>query len=332
MAKKSLNDNNKIESKSDGSVSSDVSSSLLEKDIQNKQNYEYILRKKSVRKKATQRTVSLIMTIFVIAALLVCSLVYGVLAFVDFNSFRITIDKNYESYLTLADNYAFNNASSVLSSDGARTMTNITYRWINVQELLHNDGSLSKNNYIATAFYLKNQGDKGVYYSENIMLTNAYKGLEDTIRILLIKQIETYDDQGNPNPLYDDQGNLLWDTEYKCFGKIASDGVSDEYVAGGDEIQPDYVTDPNDPESTDPWMCKSFYDSDSGVVLDEIYYPILPGQTIRYAMVIWIEGTDPDTIDDKIGGKVSYAFQFSLKYDKNNKLVYIDDADATTSD
>lgn len=318
MAKKGLDDNNKLDKRSDEITSSDVSSSLSEKDIINKQNYEYILRKKSVRKKTTQRTVSLIMTIFVIAALLVCSLVYGVLAFVDFNSFRITIDKNYESYLTLADNYAFNNASSVLSSDGMRTMTNITYSWINIKELLSKDGSLSKNNYIATAFYLKNQGDRGVYYSENITLTNSYKELEDTIRILLIKQEEAFDIHGDP----------YWkEPEYKCFGKVAADGISDEYVAGGDEIIPDYTTDPNYPESTEPWKCKSFYDSDSGIVLDTLYYPILPGHRIRYAMAIWIEGTDPETVDEKLGGRVSYTFQFSLRYDNNNKLVYTDEAE-----
>ena len=290
-------------------------SSSIEADLLNKKKYEYIYKKKSVRNRARRRTVSLVMMVFVLVATLIAGLVYGVLKFIDFNSFRITIDRNYNGYLTLADNYAFENASSVLSTEGLKYMTNTTYSWINVKELLTKEGSLSKNDYIATAFYLRNQGDKGVYYSENIVLTNSYLELEDTIRILLIKQIE----YTNPD------GSTYWsDPEYKCFAKIASDGISDEYVAGGDEVIPEYTSDPNYPTQNIPWKCTSFYDYNAGVVIDTVYYPLLPKQRVRYAMAIWIEGTDPETIDEKLGGRVSYTFQFGLRYDDNDDIVFVE--------
>lgn len=290
-------------------------SSSIEADLSNKKKYEYIYKKKSVRNRARRRTVSLVMMVFVLIATLIAGLVYGVLKFIDFNSFRITIDRNYNGYLTLADNYAFENASSVLSTEGLKYMTNTTYSWINVKELLTKEGSLSKNDYIATAFYLRNQGDEGVYYSENIVLTNSYLELEDTIRILLIKQIE----YTNPD------GSTYWsDPEYKCFAKIASDGISDEYVAGGDEVIPEYTFDPNYPTQNIPWKCTSFYDYNAGVVIDTVYYPLLPKQRVRYAMAIWIEGTDPETIDEKLGGRVSYTFQFGLRYDDNDDIVFVE--------
>lgn len=290
-------------------------SSSIEADLLNKKKYEYIYKKKSVRNRARRRTVSLVMMVFVLIATLIAGLVYGVLKFIDFNSFRITIDRNYNGYLTLADNYAFENASSVLSTEGLKYMTNTTYSWINVKELLTKEGSLSKNDYIASAFYLRNQGDEGVYYSENIVLTNSYLELEDTIRILLIKQIE----YTNPD------GSTYWsDPEYKCFAKIASDGISDEYVAGGDEVIPEYTSDPNYPTQNIPWKCTSFYDYNAGVVIDTVYYPLLPKQRVRYAMAIWIEGTDPDTIDEKLGGRVSYTFQFGLRYDDNDDIVFVE--------
>ena len=290
-------------------------SSSIEADLSNKKKYEYIYKKKSVRNRARRRTVSLVMMVFVLVATLIAGLVYGVLKFIDFNSFRITIDRNYNGYLTLADNYAFENASSVLSTEGLKYMTNTTYSWINVKELLTKEGSLSKNDYIATAFYLRNQGDEGVYYSENIVLTNSYLELEDTIRILLIKQIE----YTNPD------GSTYWsDPEYKCFAKIAADGISDEYVAGGDEVIPEYTSDPNYPTQNIPWKCTSFYDYNAGVVIDTVYYPLLPKQRVRYAMAIWIEGTDPDTIDEKLGGRVSYTFQFGLRYDDNDNIVFVE--------
>lgn len=290
-------------------------SSSIEADLSNKKKYEYIYKKKSVRNRARRRTVSLVMMVFVLVATLIAGLVYGVLKFIDFNSFRITIDRNYNGYLTLADNYAFENASSVLSTEGLKYMTNTTYSWINVKELLTKEGSLSKNDYIATAFYLRNQGEEGVYYSENIVLTNSYLELEDTIRILLIKQIE----YTNPD------GSTYWsDPEYKCFAKIAADGISDEYVAGGDEVIPEYTSDPNYPTQNIPWKCTSFYDYNSGVVIDTVYYPLLPNQRVRYAMAIWIEGTDPETIDEKLGGRVSYTFQFGLRYDDNDDIVFVE--------
>lgn len=290
-------------------------SSSIEADLSNKKKYEYIYKKKSVRNRARRRTVSLVMMVFVLVATLIAGLVYGVLKFIDFNSFRITIDRNYNGYLSLSDNYAFDNASSVLSTEGLKYMTNTTYSWINVKELLTKEGSLSKNDYIATAFYLRNQGEKGVYYSENIVLTNSYLELEDTIRILLIKQIE----YTNPD------GSTYWsDPEYKCFAKVASDGISDEYVAGGDEVIPEYTSDPNYPTQNIPWKCTSFYDYNAGVVIDTVYYPLLPKQRVRYAMAIWIEGTDPETIDEKLGGRVSYTFQFGLRYDDNDDIVFVE--------
>lgn len=308
-----LNDNNELSTDETSSRNSSLTPDETN-DFLNKKKYEYIIKRKSVRNKTRRRTASLIMVVFVMVALLITSVVYGVLAFVDFNSFRITIDRNYNGYLTLSDRYDFENASSVLSTDGLKNMTNTTYSWINIKELLNKEGSLSKNDYIATAFYLKNQGEKGVFYSENITITNSYKQLEDTIRILLIKQIETTAEDGT----------VSWSApEYKCFGKVASDGISDEYVAGGDDVIPDYVSNPNYPNQNIPWKCTSFYDSDSGIVTDTIYYPLLPNQKVRYAMAIWIEGTDPDTLDDKIGGRVSYTFQFSLR-SEDGKVIFIE--------
>lgn len=313
MSEKDLNStlNQKNSSAEGSSASSNTQNSNVNN--LNKSKYDYVFKKKSVQRRTRRRTVSLLMLVFILIASLIAGVVYGVLEFIDFNSFRITIDRNYLGYLTLADNYEFENASTVLSTEGLKSMTNTTYSWINVNRLLNETGTLSERDYIATAFYLKNQGDEDVFYSENVILTNSYKQLEDTIRILLIKQVE----------YQAEDGSYYWGKpEYKCYAKVASDGVSDEYVAGGDEIIPNYTSNPNLlPEIDEPWKCTSFYDSDNGRVLDKTYYPIKPGQRIRYAMAIWIEGTDPDTKDDKLGGRVSYTFEFNLWLDENGKPV-----------
>ncbi|MBQ7653127.1 MAG: hypothetical protein IJS93_02000 [Clostridia bacterium] len=294
-------------------------SSLTESQLKDKDKFAYIIKRKSVRKRARRKTVSLIMVIFVLIALLITGLVYGVLTFIDFNSFRITVERSNLNYLTLSEDYEFTNPTSVLSLSGPKDMDNFTFEWLPYRtQFLNEEGSLSSDNYIASAFYLKNISEKPVYYTENISLTNVYKGLEDTIRILLIKQIVTEDESGNA---------VLSAPEYRCYAKVSADGVTPEYVAGGheDEYYPVPVSNPNNIESSDPWYTIPFYSADSGTVLDSVYYPLMPGQKIRYAMAVWIEGTDPECTNDKLGGKVSYNFRFSLLTDEDGKVVEIEE-------
>ena len=286
--------------------------SLTESQLRDKDKFAYIIKRKSVRKRARRRTVSLVMVIFVLVALLITGMVYGVLKFIDFNSFRISVERSNLAYLALSEDYEFTNPTSVLSLSGPKSMDNFTYDWLPLPDLLNNDGSLSGDDYIASAFYLQNIYSTELYYSENIYLSNVYKGLEDAIRILLIKQIITEDESGN----------LVYeDPTYRCFAMIGAEGTA-EYVAGGnnDEYFPVPVSDPNKPNSKEPWYTEPFYSSNSGVVLDADYYPLKPNQKIRYAMAVWIEGTDPECTNDKLGGKVSYNFQFSVYTDDNGEL------------
>jgi archaellum component FlaG (FlaF/FlaG flagellin family) len=289
-------------------------SSLSESQLRDKDKYAYIIKRKRVRQKARRKTVSLVMIIFVLVALLITGLVYGVLTFIDFNSFRISVERTNLNYLSLSEDYEFTNPSSVLSLSGPKNMDNWTYDWLPITKLLNEEGSLSGDNYIACAFYLQNIGEESVFYSENITLTNVYKGLEDTIRILLIKQIVSEDESGNV---------IYSDPEYRCYAKVSGDDLTPEYVAGGngDEKIPVPVSDPNNINSSSPWYTIPFYAANSGVVLDAVYYPLKAGEKIRYAMAVWIEGTDPECTDDKLGGKVSYTFQFNLETDEQGKVV-----------
>lgn len=289
------------------------SSKLSEAQLDAKKRYQYIVSKKSVRRKTRRRTVSLVMLIFVLIATLIAGMVYGVLTFIDFNSFRISVERTNLDYLTLSEDYALSNPSSVLSLSGPKTLDHYTYEWINKTELLDGEGSFNSANkgYISCSFYLYNKGNHPVFYYENITLTNVYKGLEDAIRILLIKQIERVDANGET---YFDE------PEYRVFAKIGADG-NDEYVAGGDDVIEEYVKNPNDKNEQEDWKCTSFYSADSGIVTDAVYYPLQAKQRIKYGMAIWIEGTDPECTDKVLGGKVSYTFKFSLRLDEDNNPI-----------
>lgn len=293
--------------------SSSTPSRLSEAQLDAKKRYQYIISKKSVRRKTRRRTASLVMLIFVLIATLIAGMVYGVLTFIDFNSFRISVERTDLDYLTLSEDYALSHPSSVLSLAGPKTLDHCAYEWINKTEIIDGEGSLNgeDKNYIACSFYLYNKGDHSVLYYENITLTNVYKGLEDAIRILLIKQVERVDAAGN----------LYWtNPEYKVFAKVGANG-EDEYVSGGDDVIPEYVKNPNDQSDHEDWKCISFYSADSGIVTDATYYPLGAKQKIKYGMAVWIEGTDPECTDKVLGGKVSYSFKFCLRLDEDNKPI-----------
>lgn len=302
-----------IEEIEESRESSSSSSRLSEAQLDAKKRYQYIIGKKSVRRKTRRRTVSLVMLIFVLIATLVAGMVYGVLTFIDFNSFRISVERTNLDYLTLSEDYALSHPSSVLSLSGPKNLDNIAFNWINITEIRDGEGSFNgpDKNYIACSFYLYNKGNHPVLYYENITLTNVYKGLEDAIRIMLIKQVERVDAAGN---------SYWTEPEYRVFAKVGANG-EDEYVSGGDGVIPEYVKNPNDKHEEEDWKCISFYSADSGIVTDATYYPLLAKQRIKYGMAVWIEGTDPECTDAVLGGKVSYAFRFCLSLDDDNNPI-----------
>ena len=58
-------------------------------------------------------------------------------------------------------------------------------------------------------------------------------------------------------------------------------------------------------------MCTNLISSETGVVTDPVYYQLPPHSRVRYVLAIWIEGTDPDTVDARVGGQLTMRFGFS---------------------
>ena len=78
--------------------------------------------------------------------------------------------------------------------------------------------------------------------------------------------------------------------------RVYRDGVAETYAKAAKSGEPEYGTLPFSAEDR-------VYDITS---------PISGGQVTRYTIVIWLEGDDPECVDDVRGGMVRIAVKFSV--------------------
>lgn len=264
--------------------------------------YEYIIKRKAVRAATRRRTVALIMIIFILISILVAGAIYGILSFIEFNTFRISVDRTGSTFLSLSEEYDFTNPTNVLAVKGPKEMDNIAYEMLPIDEFLTSDGNYNATNFIASSFYIMNSGNNALEYCESIKLSHTYRDLEAAVRIMLIKINYVEDGEG---------GYVATLPEYRVYAKIGADGEP-EYVSGGDHVIPEYVTNPNRGENFgEDWLTIPFL-SDN-VVVDNYFFPMNPNDKIRYTVVVWLEGTDPDCVDSILGGKVTLDIKFTTR-------------------
>ena len=275
--------------------------------------YRYIYVRKSVERRVHRRKLATIVLVFVLVAMLLTGTVYAVLAFVENNDFRITIDRG-SGVLSLSSDKSFSRPTTQLTTRGPSEMLDTTYSFLPFLQFRTQDGSYSEiSNYYASSFYLTNLGDKVCEYRELLTITDTFNKLEDCIRVLVIREVLEMDEDGNYHQLSLDED--FTHMQWTCYAKGKEDGSAEQvaYDIGRDGGSLIKVTDPNPDaeDKTSPWMCTNFVMSETGVVTDPIYYSLAPHGRVRYTLAIWIEGTDPDTVDARIGGELTMRFGFS---------------------
>jgi len=275
--------------------------------------FRYIYVRKSVERRVQRRKLATVFLVFILITMLLAGTIYAVLAFVDNNDFRITIDRG-SGVLSLSSDSSFSKPTTQLSTRGPTEMTDMTYSFLPFWEFRLADGSYSETeNYYASSFYLTNLGEEPCQYRELLTITDTYNKLEDCIRVLVIRETLMQDDEGNYIQLSreEDYSQMHW----TCYAKANNDGSAEQvaYDKGRDGGDIGIVTDPNPDaeDKTSPWMCTNFVNATGGVVTDPVKYELAPHSRVRYTLAIWIEGTDPDTVDARIGGQLTMRFGFS---------------------
>lgn len=276
--------------------------------------YRYIYVRKSVERRVHRRKLATVFLVFVLIALLLTGTVYAVLAFVDNNDFRITIERG-RGVLALSEEATFTRTTTQLTTRGPSEMYDCTYADLPFGELRTQDGSITTfAYYYASSFYLTNLGNDICEYRELIMINDTLNKLEDCIRVLVIREPLVMDEEGNyvQRSLNEDLSAM----EYTCYAKAKEDGSAEQvaYQNARDGGTLRLITNPNAnaEDKTSPWMCTNFVENGGSTeVTNPVYYSLAGKERVRYSLLVWIEGTDPDTVDARIGGMLSIRFGFS---------------------
>ena len=192
-------------------------------------------------------------------------------------NFLITIEEASIKNLSLADNAEFNNPTSLLSAEGLREMTNATYSQIpfdiDAYDGLHNDNIDYR--YTAYTFYARNVSEIAFGYSMKIEITKVYKQTDSAIRVMVIRN--------GVREIY-----AKWQEE-------------------GDEIGLPERNLNNDNISL--YQVTNFVSATTVCNRDVDRFE--KGATDKYTVVIWLEGWDPECIDDIKGGTVKMEMKFA---------------------
>ena len=287
---------------------------------------DYIIKNKRVRRQSRRRTIVIILLIFLLIISLLAGATYAIMQFVDESNFRVSVTHNGTAFLSLSNDYGFENPSSFLDVSAPKNMDNCTlcsYLDYKVFDIYNTNGAYEGDGtdrfYIATTFYLRNEGDEMIDYCEKITLDRTVKGMEKAIRIMMIKdEHPNKDDVSNAND--DEETSINYGT-ITVYAAPKEDGSLEEvvpYTQGGRLRFPytpqgmsafeGFSFNEEDIREDGVWMTKAF--KGNGYVMNSEFYPLNPGEIIKYTVVIWLEGNDEQCVDDILGGQVKLAVEF----------------------
>ena len=208
-----------------------------------------------------------------------------------------------------------------LSADMAHEVTNITYNWLPATLDLEADGSHNGRNYLAYTFYLSNDSSSAdnpttepVKLQSSLKMVRAAKSADEAVRIMIYRNGEpTVYAKRNITDL---SGNINRDPDAnvvpleKIYKKVIPEDYTppkpEETVAAEEQAQNRTPVDTTDEEVP----VVEFTDSE--VVFDVAEEELQPGDTIKYTIVVWIEGDDPECIDEIRGGYVKLNWFFNI--------------------
>lgn len=281
------------------------------KDLSDEQKLD-IIRNKTVEGKMKRRTVSKWIALLLLIALLITGSAWGVLSLVEYNSMKISIDKD-STGLVLSETADFAKPTSFLDMKGPESMLQTTYSRLDMrEETLAKDGALGGNGYIAYTMYLKNAAEyKSLQYTTSIVLKNKKKDAEKAMRIMVV----TYRQDAEPEIVVYAEQKAEDTPEY-----IAYD--SDDFElqkpislamlnAGKDGFEGAIQLKTNE---TQPFKGYSGVEGDWEHYIDKITDQQLnAGEVVKYTVYMWLEGSDAQCKDEIIGGYCTVEITFSVQ-------------------
>lgn len=200
-----------------------------------------------------------------------------------YGSFTVSVRKfqNQEWALSLSQTPDFKDPISRLNCNASKDITNISAADLpdNLNSLY---GEHSGRNYLAYTFFCKNTGTKVLDYEYEVQIKNASQGVEQAIRVRVYE-------------------NLLQAEERSGNGKTETVDVSEN--AYTDYAWPSKSGSPE--PGTVPFLS-------SVIVCRNNVLQLEPGGMTKFTVVIWLEGDDPECLDDILGGEFKIDMYLSV--------------------
>lgn len=257
------------------------------------------------RVKAAQQTVLILIII-----LAVC---YIMAAFyTQSGEFVVSIDRDManDGFL-LSETTDFSERLITLHGTAVTAATNINIMDID-RNVMNVDGDHNNMNYLAYTFYLENNTEETRNYVWQLRLKNHTKNAEQAAWIMFFMngEMTIYAEpnaDGGPErqfsttkfPFMDyaseQELTMMTQLDGTDSGYITREKLSDMGLASADGVYQLLAV----PFEADDMVC-------SGIRED-----IDPGEYDKFTVVIWIEGEDPECVDDIIGGTIELAMTFT---------------------
>lgn len=236
-----------------------------------------ILNIGSIKRKNAIRT-GLLITLFLSICVIVVT-IYGQ----NVGNFVISIEQETsELGLSLSEDNSFENLSVRLYAESIDNATNISGFDL-PDNIIEGDGAKNSNNgsignYMAYSFYLKNTGEVKMSYSSSVTIEEEHLEISDAFRLWIVEEYK---------------GEK---TSY-LYAKKPKNGVFTEREQKfSDAIKTPITTFEDD---------TVYYIENHEFDVDEVK---------RYTIVLWLEGDDPECIDEILGGYIRFQMHFECLY------------------
>lgn len=210
--------------------------------------------------------------------------------------------------ITISANEDGSDPQTKLYANMVKDVTNITYDWLPATLDMEGFGNHNGRNYMAYTFQLTNNGKETIDYVSTLKAVRAAKSADEACRIMVYRN-------GEP-AVYakENMGLTTDDNSPEPYEKIFKKVIPENYNAPSEEEIEKAAEEPQNKEPvevTDEPLEITQWD-DKTTVFNNTREGIDPGETDKYTIVMWIEGEDPECIDDIRGGYVKLEWFFNI--------------------
>jgi len=203
--------------------------------------------------------------------------------------FVIRVDHPGEKWLVISDTQDFSEELLVLNGKAIEEADNISVFNL-APDVAEIDGEHNGPNYIAYTFYLKNIGYDPITYTYSLSIEKATKGIEEAAWVMLYhngkQQIFAKESKSGGEESQSSDFEFPFLEDARKLEQYSYDEASGVYTLSAEEF------------------------ASSKMVAVAERPELNPQEIDKYTVVIWLEGEDPECIDNILGGSIEFAMQF----------------------